>query len=425
LAERRYRVLVVSAHPVQYTAPYFRQLTQHPKVDLLVAYCTLRGAEAGHDPEFGATVQWDVPLLDGYSWVQIPNSGSGDESFFGLTNPGLWKLICDGKFDAVFCYTGYIRASFWIAYFASRRAGAGFIFGTDASSLGARRGASWKYQLKKLLWPRLFSVADQVNVPSNPSRALMLSLGIPAERVSLTPYAVDNDWWLKQAEKVDRQAVRAEWGATDASCVILFCAKLQPWKRPMDLLQAFVQANVPDVLLVFAGEGPQRQDLEREVARLGIAERVRFLGFVNQSQLPAVYTAADLMVLPSEYEPFAVVVNEASCCECPVVASDNVGAASDLVAPVDPGLIFPSTDVAALARLLTQLCGDRERLRGLGRAARERMKTWSLRETVAGTVEAIERAVAHVRNGAAEIEQPTASGAVESAPGELQRGGPD
>ena len=150
---------------------------------------------------------------------------------------------------------------------------------------------------------------------------------------------------------VDREAVRAGWGAMPQTCVILFCAKLQPWKRPLDLLRAFAQADHANALLVYAGEGPQRPELERETAALGVGERVRFLGFKNQSELPAVYTAADLMVLPSEYEPFAVVVNEASCCSCPVVASDRVGAARDLIAPVDPTLIYPCGDVSALAGL--------------------------------------------------------------------------
>jgi glycosyltransferase involved in cell wall biosynthesis len=73
-------------------------------------------------------------------------------------------------------------------------------------------------------------------------------------------------------------------------------------------------------------------------------------GFINQSQLPAVYTSADLMVLPSDYEPFAVVVNEAMRCGCPVVASDHVGAARDLVAPAAPQLIFPCGHPDLVAR---------------------------------------------------------------------------
>jgi len=178
-------------------------------------------------------------------------------------------------------------------------------------------------------------------------------------------------------------------GANPFTSVILFCAKLQPWKRPTDLLRAFAEANLPDAILVYAGEGVLRHELEKEAASLGVGERVRFLGFLNQSQLPAVYTAADLMVLPSENEAFAVVVNEASCCGCPVVASDRVGAAKDLIAPVDPGLIYPSGNLRALSTLLSELCRDHRRLRELGRAAKERMAHWSPQDTAAGTAAAV------------------------------------
>jgi len=86
MSERRLRLLAIGQQPAQYQAPLFRRIAAREDVELQVAYCTLRGAEAAHDPEFGATVQWDVPLLDGYSWVQVPNRGSGGESFWGLRN---------------------------------------------------------------------------------------------------------------------------------------------------------------------------------------------------------------------------------------------------------------------------------------------------------------------------------------------------
>src|ERR1700726_581004 len=104
MPDRRFRVLAIAAHPVQYAAPIYRRMGARPDVDFQVAYCTLRGAEAAHDPEFGATVQWHVPLLDGYRWTYVPNRGSGAESFLGLRNPGLGKLIREGRFDAVLCY---------------------------------------------------------------------------------------------------------------------------------------------------------------------------------------------------------------------------------------------------------------------------------------------------------------------------------
>src|SRR6266478_4106035 len=133
MPDRRYRVLAVASHPVQYMAPIFRRMAVHPLIGLRVAYCSLRGAEAAHDPEFGASVRWDVPLLDGYSWTHVPNRGSGVESFLGLRNPGLWKLIRQGNYEAVLCLVGYVRATFWIACLGAKISNTAFLFGTDRS----------------------------------------------------------------------------------------------------------------------------------------------------------------------------------------------------------------------------------------------------------------------------------------------------
>jgi glycosyltransferase involved in cell wall biosynthesis len=393
MPERRFRVLVIASHPVQYSSPVFRLMAQHPKLDFHVAYCSLRGVEAGHDPEFGRSVQWDIPLLDSHSWTHVQNRGSGGESFFGLYNSGLWKLIREGRFDAVLCHTGYLRASFWISYFAAKSAGAAFLFGTDATTLDSRDHRQWKRLAKRIAWPLLFRLADQVVVPSSGTRDLILSLGIPADRVTLTPYAVDNDWWSAQSARVDRDTVRASWGATPANTVVLFCAKLQPWKRPLDLLRAFARANLPNAYLLFAGDGPLRQELEKEAVALGINARVRFLGFVNQSQLPALYTSADVMVLPSEYEPFGVVVNEAMLCGCPVVVSDRVGAAVDLVTPLYPQFIFHCGDINGLAGILSRSVADGAVLKEFSRRGIGCVRSRSPEKNVAATVEALDRAV--------------------------------
>ena len=398
MSEPPFKVLAVAGHPVQYMAPIFRRMAQDPRLDLHVAYCSLRGAEAAFDPEFRTQVQWDVPLLDGYSWTELPNKGSGKETFWGLHNPALAALIRDGHFDAVLCYVGYVHASFWIALRAARRSNAAFLFGTDAHSLAPRDAKSWKVWFKKIFWPFLFRQADQVFVPSTGTFELIESLGIPADRITLTPYSVDNDWWKSQSAKVDRAAVRTEWGATPDQPIILFCAKLQPWKRPMDLLQSFAKLNLePPPLLIFAGDGPQRAALEAEAARLGVTPRVKFLGFVNQSALPALYTSADVLVLPSIYEPFAVVVNEAMCCGCPVIVSDQVGAARDLVSPIRPDFIFPAGDTAALTRALQAAFADPTQLKDTAQRGFAHVETHSPQRLIAATVDAVRNAVTSVR----------------------------
>lgn len=398
MSERRFKVLAVATHPVQYMAPLFRRLAAEPQLILQVAYCSLRGAEAAIDLDFATSVKWDVPLLEGYSWIAIPNKGSGKESFWGLNNPGLSKLIRDGKFDAVLCFVGYVRASFWIAHRAAKASAAAFLFGTDAHSLAPRDGKAWKVAFKKAFWPFLFRQADQVIVPSTGTFEMIKSLGIPAAKITLTPYTVDNHWWKAQSALANREATRATLGASARQAIILFCAKLQPWKRPLDLLQAFAEAGPEESMLVFAGEGPQRAQLEAEAVKRGIQHRVKFLGFLNQSQLPALYSAADVLVLPSVYEPFAVVVNEALCCACPVIVSDQVGAARDLVAPVNPQFIFPAGDVPALANVLRLAFSDREQLREAGRRGFDHVETHSPQRIIAATVEAISKAVEAVRH---------------------------
>jgi glycosyltransferase involved in cell wall biosynthesis len=395
MAERRYRLLLVLTHPVQYMSPILREMAKHPKLDIVAAYCCLQGAEPGMDPEFGIQLNWDIPLLEGYQWLPLANSSlrPGLGRFWGLMNLGLWRLIRKGNFDAVVVYTGYKYVTFWIAAVAAKLTGCAFLFGTDAHGTVSLDGKLWKKRVKKWLWPHLFQLADVVIVPSSAGVKLMGSLGISRERIALTHYVVDNKWWVEQAALVNVSAVRAEWRIPDDGLVILFCAKLQPWKRPHDILRAFARSNVDGSYLVFAGDGPLRSDLEAEVKFLGLAERVRFLGFVNQTGLPRVYCSSTVLVLPSEYEAFGVVVNEAMLCGCPVILSDRVGARFDLVEPGETGFIFPASDIGALTKLLRDILPARERLKRMGDAAREQMTRWSPEMNIEGLIGAIERAL--------------------------------
>lgn len=391
---RPFRTLLVATHPVQYGAPLFRTLAKDPRLDIHVAYCDMGGAEAHLDLDFGVSVKWDIPLLDGYPWVRLRNRSfrPGAGHFWGFFNPSIWRLVFQGKFDAVVVFTGYVYATFWLALAAAKFSRTAVLFGTDAHELASRDEKDWKKWIKRLLWPRLFRLADVAIVPSSGGAALIHSLGIAKDRIVVTPYCVDNDWWIKQSRDVDRAAVRARWNVPCDARVVLFSAKFQPWKRPQDLLAAFAQAGSPNAYLVFAGDGALRPALESQAKGMGVAERVRFLGFVNQSGLPEIYCASDVLVLPSSYEPFGVVVNEAMLCGCSVIVSDSVGARFDLVREGETGFVFPTGDVGALSALLRQALQSPERLRRFGEAARERMASWSPSENVEGMVVALERA---------------------------------
>ena len=98
----RSRILYLSSHVVQYSSPLFRRMAQDPRLEILIAYCTLQGATASIDPEFGVEVSWDIPVLEGFPWVEMPNRSPhpGLGRFFGLINPGVWKVIREGAIPA-------------------------------------------------------------------------------------------------------------------------------------------------------------------------------------------------------------------------------------------------------------------------------------------------------------------------------------
>jgi glycosyltransferase involved in cell wall biosynthesis len=379
IAERRYRLLLIVTHAVQYASPVFREMVRNPRMEIEVAYCSLLGAEAGVDKDFGVEVKWDVPLLDGYPWTQQPNRAHRPslDHFFGLLNTSLWRKIRKGRYDAIVIYTGYRYASFWIALAAAKISGTKIIFGTDATTIQLRDGSRLKSWLKPRILSFIFHRADATFGASVAGKEYLKSLGIPPERIGVVPLVVNNDWWLARSKAVDRSAVRASWGIPLNAPVVMFCAKLQPWKRPLDLLRAFAVAGVPESHLVYAGDGPIANELAQEAVRLGISDRVHFLGFQNQSQLPAVYTSADLFVLPSKYDPCPAVVCEAMLCGLPVILSDEILGRREQVDEGETGNIFPCGDTDALGKILRQSLADPSRLAAMGKAARRKMDSFS------------------------------------------------
>lgn len=367
------KVLIVSSHPVQYAVPLYRRYSSDPRIDLTVAFCSLHGTRESVDPEFGVRPAWDVPLLDGYRWVH-PKNRAPKESllrFFGLINPGLWRLIRNGRYDVVVIF-GYRAVSFWIAILATRLSGAQLVLPSEAWK-SDREGR--KDRLKRLVLPRIYGLAASCMAQSTRTVEFLRSLGIPRDRIVLTPYVVDNDYFANASASVNRVEVRRRWGIPVDACVAAFVGKLVPRKRPQALLEAV--AAVPGIHAVFAGSGRSEPDLRRRADELGIGDRTHWLGFVNQSGLPEVYAASDVVVLPSEFEPFGLVVNEAFACGRPVIATEACGAARDLVIDGETGFVVPVADDAAIANRLGLLAGSSELREMMGEGARVRISQWA------------------------------------------------
>lgn len=374
-------------------------MAQHPRLDVQVAYCT---AGTTWDSEFGLQLAWDLPLTTGYQWVGIPNWSPrpGLGRFFGLINFGLWKLISEGNFDAV-AVVGYAYFSFWVAFLAAKKARIPILIGTDATQWRHPSGGWWwkrwvKPATVRFIYGRL---ADMVMVASTAGRAFVKSMGVPDRRITFAPFVADNEYFAQHATEEKREELRRRLEIPQDAYVVLFCGKLVKWKRPKDLLQAFASmvrsstSGRSNAYLIFAGEGALRGELEGLASSLNVRQQVRFMGFVNQSELPEVYAASDVLVLPSEHEAFGVVVNEAMATGIPAVVSDRVGARLDLIRPGETGETYPMGDITALGAILRKLFFNRDLSKRMGKRAKERMASWSYQENLEGWLGGLERIV--------------------------------
>jgi glycosyltransferase involved in cell wall biosynthesis len=151
--------------------------------------------------------------------------------------------------------------------------------------------------------------------------------------------------------------LRAELGYGAAAKILLFAGKLVPGKQPVELLRAFLKLRRSDAGLVFVGDGPEKEELQRLSTGEGAAN-VRFLPFANQSEMPSRYLLADAFVLPSLSETWGLAVNESMHMGVPCVVSDRVGCQRDLVTHRETGWVFKAGDAAALEQALSAALDD-------------------------------------------------------------------
>ena len=135
--------------------------------------------------------------------------------------------------------------------------------------------------------------------------------------------------------------------------------------------------------MVMAGSGELEQEL-RAFCTAHALDNVVFTGFVNQSELPALYAASDVFVLPSEHEPWGLAVNEAMCASLPVVVSREVGCVADLVRDGVNGYTPAAGDIEGLARALRRLIEDEGLRRRQGQASLARILQWGYQQCLEG-----------------------------------------
>ena len=322
LDDRPIRLTVVLTHPVQYYAPWFRYIAAHcPELDLTVLYGTEPTA-AQQGVGFGVSFQWDTPLVEGYRCRILRAARRGQsvhsERFWGLDVPEIGAALEESRPDVVLI-PGWHSVTLVRALWACRRARIPTLYRGD-THLGHRptgwRGAVWGVRTRRLV--HLFDGHLSVGTRA---REYLTHFGVDPCKVFNAPHAVDNELFARTSSPyrapAARMAARVSWGLDPQAFVVLFVGKLEPKKRPLDLIRAMAGlGSRARVLVVGTGELMTACRVEADRLRLCAA----WAGFLNQSELGRAYAVADCLVLPSD-ETWGLVVNEAMATGLPCVAN--------------------------------------------------------------------------------------------------------
>jgi len=392
------RLTAVLTHPIQYYAPWFRHIHEHaPEIALTVVYATQPTPEqqgVGFDRAF----EWDVPLTDGYRSITVRKAEAGDQidssHFTGLDVPAIGGAIAGTKPDVVMI-PGWHSLTLIRALLTCRRLGIRTLYRGDSHLQSGPVG--WKRPLWSLKTRLLLRQFDGYLSPGLRVDEYLHWFGVPDYRVFRTPHAVDNELFAATASPYQPPEARAEarrrFGIAPDAFVPLFVGKLVGTKHPLDVVRAAARLGAGVSVLV-AGSGPLDAEMRAEASRHGVD--LKAIGFVNQTELGQIYAIADCLVLPSDSaETWGLVVNEALATGLPVVVSDAVGCAPDLLREGESGYIYPLGDVGRLAAALERIRERKAAGYDWGPACRSIVSACNYDALTAGLVRACRSVIRH------------------------------
>ena len=261
----------------------------------------------------------------------------------------------------------------------------------ESDTAAGRSDQSWRHWVKELLYPLLFRLPSRF-LPGGTRQARYLAhFGVTPERMTVAQMTVDVcaiRRFCAQDREIMRSAARTRWGMSANERIVLFVGRLEAHKGLEELLSAFACAvdEEDDLRLAIVGDGSLRPRIEAVAANAD--GRIIYLGRLSSDDVLHAYLAADLLVLPSLFEPWGLVVNEAMACGLPVIVSDRVGCGEDLVRHGETGLVVRADREAELTSAILQLARDAPARHEMRQAAETLISNWTLADEARNIISA-------------------------------------
>ena len=373
------RVTVISPEPTPYRSPLFDRVAARDEVELTVVYA--------------------APTVVSRSWRVEPHHravflrGVGIRALRPIlrhdypVTPGVGRALRASRPDVV-VVSGWSTFAAQAAVAWCRRHKVPYVLLVESHEHGRR--PAWRRAVKGTVVPTLVRGAAGYLAVGTLARESLVGHGAAAERVRVFANTIDVEAWIARADALAprRDELRAALDASADDVLVLSVGRLVREKAFPTLLDAAGRASDERLLVVIAGSGPERSALERQTHPI----RLRLAGELDEQGVSEAYVAADVFALLSAHEPWAVVVNEAAASGLPLVLSDSVGAARDLLRDGENGFVVPTGDAEAAADAIRRLLDPDERQRA-GARSRALVREWDYEPSVEAFIATVREAV--------------------------------
>ena len=376
------RVAVISPEPTPYRAPLFDRIAAREDVELTVLYASRSVVGTGWRGELHHRAQF----LRGF---RVPGAVRVVRHDYPVT-PGVVIALERIRPDVV-VISGWstFASQAGLAWCRIRRVP--YVLLVESHDRGPRAG--WRRAVKDAVVPRLVRRAAGVLTVGSLSRESMLERGAPPDRIGIFANTIDVAAFRSRAVELGtrRSELRVAFGLDADDIAVLCVARLSPEKGLDTLIRAAAAAG-PAVKLLLVGDGAERRSLEDLARTLDV--RATFAGELPWDDIVDAYVASDVFALLSSRETWGVVVNEAAASGLPLILSDRVGAAPDLLRDGENGYLVAAGDSDAAASALTALVRDPELRRRFGDCSSRNVASWGYEPSIESFVEVVQAAAA-------------------------------
>ena len=366
----------ILSHPIQYQVPLIRFLNN--KIKIKVSYRLNTVTKKYFDREFNKKIILDKNLLSGYNYDFLKYYGPNKlSSIFPITNDFIKKNLLD-ETKIVWVHgikNWYNLILIILSYFYNKR-----VFVRDEFNNIKKRSLS-NILMNKIFYSFIDNFIDCYLSIGKENRKAFIDFGIDKKKIYHVPYVVDNDFFYIKNKKKNKKFV------------ILFTGKLSHRKGCDILLNSINLLNEnnnfkKDSEIIIIGDGILKEELINYKKKKKLVN-VKFLGFKNQTVIKKFYKRSNLFVMPSRDENWGLAINEAMAAKNAIIASNKVGAASDLLKNNYNGYIFKNNDYKDLSKKIYKTFLDKKKTIKFGENSFKIISKWSFYECYKGIDKAI------------------------------------